>query len=273
MNELRTLTVKAASTGDRIIRFIASDESMDRDGDIVTTTGWKLDNYLKNPVVLYGHEYDELPVGKAESVIIDSTAKQLIIDVKFPSIDEISPGGTPSEHALFVDSVYNLAKLGLLNAVSVGFRGIKIEPIISPEGNYTGRHFLEQELMELSIVPVPANANAVAIMRGAKVDETVIKSFETTAKQGRRLSAASLASLHTIRDKLDECNRVLDEARAEYGTLVGDLDKPDDDLQGDPMMEEKPKAIKPDAKNANGIIEIVDSHIFEFDEPKNGESN
>jgi len=265
MNELRTLTVKAATQGERIIRFIASDESLDRDGDIVTATGWKLDNYLKNPVVLYGHDYSELPVGKAENVLIDTAARQLVIDVKFPTVEELSTG-EPSEHALFVDSVYNLAKLGLLNAVSVGFRGIKVDPITDEAGHYTGRHFIEQELMELSIVPVPANANAVAIMRGAKVDETIIKSFQTTAKQGRRLSASSIASLRTIRGKLDECNRVLDEARAEYGTLVGDLDQDEGD------EEETPKGTKPDAKNADGIIEIVEARVYEFDEPKNGQS-
>jgi len=270
MNEIRTLTVKAATQGERIIRFIASDESLDRDGDIVTATGWKLDNYLKNPVVLYGHDYYSLPVGKAESVIIDPAARQLVIDVSFPAIKDISPEGEPSEHALFVDSVYNLAKLGLLNAVSVGFRGIKVEPILDGDGHYTGRKFVEQELMELSIVPVPANANAVAIMRSAKVDETVIKSFQATAKQGRRLSAASLTSLRTIRGKLDECNRILDEARGEYATLVGDLDQGDEEDEGE---NEAPKqGTTPEAKNAEGIIEIIDTRVYEFDEPKNGQS-
>lgn len=271
MNEIRTLTVKAAPEKGRVIRFIASDESLDRDGDIVTATGWKLDNYLKNPVVLYGHDYSELPIGKAESVVIDPAARQLIIDVAFPAIKDISPDGEPSEHALFVDSVYNLAKLGLLNAVSVGFRGIKVEPITDEAGHYTGRRFIEQELMELSIVPVPANANAVAIMRGAKVDETIIKSFQATSKQGRRLSSASLASLRTIRGKLDECNRILDEARGEYATLVGDLDQGDEEDEGE---NEAPKqGTAPDAKNADGIIEIIDTHVYEFDEPKNGESH
>ena len=270
MNEIRTLTVKAAPEKGRVIRFIASDESLDRDGDIVTAAGWKLDNYLKNPVVLYGHNYYSLPVGKAENVLIDAAARQLVIDVKFPTVEELSTG-TPSEHALFVDSVYNLAKLGLLNAVSVGFRGLKTEPILDGDGHYTGRKFIEQELMELSIVPVPANANAVAIMRGAKVDETVIKSFQTIAKQGRRLSAASLTSLRTIRGKLDECNRILDEARGEYATLVGDLDQGDEEDEGE---NEAPKqGTAPEAKNAEGIIEIIDTRVYEFDEPKNGQSH
>lgn len=265
MNEIRILTIKAAQQGDRIIRFVASDESVDRDGDIITATGWKLDNYLKNPVVLYGHDYSDLPVGKAVNVVIDAAARQLVIDVRFPSIDEISPDSDPSEHALFVDSVYNLAKLGMLNAVSVGFRGIKVEPILDENSQYIGRRFLEQELMELSIVPVPANANAVAIMRGARVDETVIKRFQATAKLGRRLSAATIASLHAIRAKLEAANTNLDEARAEYDILVGDLDQGEE-----PIDESAPKGSKPDAKNADGIIDIVNTHFYEFDEPKNG---
>jgi len=268
MNEIRTLTVKAATQGERVIRFIASDESLDRDGDIITATGWKLDNYLKNPVVLYGHDYGELPVGKATSVIIDPAARQLVIDVSFPSIKDISPEGDPSEHALFVDSIYNLAKLGLLNAVSVGFRGLKVEPILDADGHWTGRRFIEQELMELSIVPVPANANAVAIMRGAKLDEAVIKSFQATAKQGRRLSAASIALLRAIRAKLEAANTSLDEARAEYDTLVGDLDQGDDEEGDEPLKQDT----TPEVKNADGIIEIIEARVYEFDEPKNGQS-
>ncbi len=265
MDELRTLSVKSAQQSERVIRFIASDESLDRDGDIITATGWQLGNYLKNPVVLYGHDYDKLPVGKAVSVHIDTAARQLIIDVQFPTVEELS-SGVPSEHALFVDSVYNLAKLGVLNAVSVGFRGLQVEPILDEKGQWVGRRFLSQELMELSIVPVPANANAVAIMREAKVDAAVIKSFQSVvAKVGRRLSAASLASLHAIRDKLDEANAKLDEALAEYAALVGDIDQQDDG-------QDEPKATEPDAKNVSDTIEIIDTHIFEFDEPKNGES-
>jgi len=121
--------------------------------------------------------------------------------------------------------------------------------------------------MELSIVPVPANVNAVAIMRGAKIDEKLCAIVEKSMKSGRRLSAASLASLHTIRGKLDECNRILDEAREEYTILVGDLDQ---DMQDEMPQEAAPKGNKPDAKNDEGIIEIVDTHLYEFDEPKNG---
>jgi len=271
MNEIKTLTVKAATQEDRVIRFIASDESLDRDGDIVVSSGWRIENYLKNPIVLYGHNYDKLPVGKAKNVIIDPIGKQLIIDVQFPRVEEVSTG-EPSEHALFVDSVYNLAKLGLLNAVSVGFRGLKVEPILDADGKWTGRKFLEQELMELSIVPVPSNVNAVAIMRGAKVDEKLCAVVEKSMKSGRRLSAASLASLHTIRGKLDECNRILDEARAEYTILVGDIDQ-DEGLQDEKPQEAEPKGNTPEAKNAEGIIEIVDTHVYEFDEPKNGKIN
>ncbi len=271
MDEKKTIKIKAAGSTDRVIRFIASDESVDRDGDIVTAAGWRLENYLKNPVILYGHEYDKLPVAKAVNVIVDATAKQLIVDAQFPRVDDVSTG-TPSEHALFVDSVYNLAKLGLLSAVSVGFRGLKVEPILDADGKCTGRRFLEQELMELSIVPVPSNVNAVAIMRGAKVDEKLCAVVEKSMKSGRRLSAASLASLHTIRGKLDECNRILDEARAEYTILVGDIDQ-DEGLQDEKPQEAEPKGNTPEAKNAEGIIEIVDTHVYEFDEPKNGKIN
>lgn len=261
MNEIKTLTVKATIQENRVIRFVASDESLDRDGDIVISTGWRVENYLKNPIVLYGHNYDKLPVGKAKNVIIDPIGKQLIIDVQFPRVEEVSTG-EPSEHALFVDSVYNLAKLGLLNAVSVGFRGIKVEPILDVDGNWTGRKFLEQELMELSIVPVPANVNAVAIMRGAKIDEKLCAIVEKSMKSGRRLSSASVALLSEINDKFDKVQNDLYEACWWYRKTLNQL-----------AQQEEEQGNTPEAKNAEGIIEIVDTHLYEFDEPKNGKIN
>jgi hypothetical protein len=48
----------------------------------------------------------------------------------------------------------------MVNATSVGFRPLKYEP-----NEHGGTHFAEQELLEFSIVPIPANAAAV---RGLK---------------------------------------------------------------------------------------------------------
>lgn len=166
--------MKSAPVQGRVIRFIGSDESLDRDGDTISVDGWDVSAYMKNPVVIYGHDYSSLPIARTVSVTPDKRARQLIFDIKFPTIEELSSNpATPSEHALRVDAIYNMAKAGILNTVSVGFRGIDYE------ATPTGRAYKKQELMEISIVPIPANPNAVAIMRAAKVPDAVMKGVFT----------------------------------------------------------------------------------------------
>src|SRR5687768_11547291 len=47
-----------------------STAGVDRMGDTIAVTGWQLASYRANPVVLFGHASDELPVGRAASVWI-----------------------------------------------------------------------------------------------------------------------------------------------------------------------------------------------------------
>ena len=108
---------------DRVLRFCGSDETPDRDNDILEASGWKLDEYIKNPVFLWAHSYHELPVGKAINVMIDAAAKKLIFDVKFPTAEEYP----------FADTVYKLYKGGYLKATSVGFQGVKFKTRDEPE--------------------------------------------------------------------------------------------------------------------------------------------
>lgn len=145
---------------DRVLHFVGSDETPDRDNDIIEVAGWKLEEYLKNPVFLWAHDYDEPPIGKAVNVIIDAGAKKLLFDVKFPTAEEYP----------FADTIYKLYKGGYLSATSVGFRGIKSktrdeDTVLNMPEWQRGRRYMEQELLELSGVPVPCNPNALQTVR------------------------------------------------------------------------------------------------------------
>ena len=80
ISEVFTTQVKELSEG--MLEFIGSVESTkDRDGEVIKASGWELDNYKKNPIVLWAHDYASPPVGKAISVKISKG--QLIFQVKF----------------------------------------------------------------------------------------------------------------------------------------------------------------------------------------------
>jgi len=145
------------ATESRTITFVASDESVDSYGDIVRASGWDLKRYKKNPVLLFAHNSSELPVGTTE---IGVEGTELIAHASF------LPAGVSAK----ADMVWGAIEHGALRAVSVGFIPTKMpNEIKDPNTNeWTGGYeFIGQELMELSVVPVPANANALAVARAA----------------------------------------------------------------------------------------------------------
>lgn len=139
---------------DRTLRFIGSDETPDRDGDVISVNGWDLKNYVKNPVFLWAHDYSIPPIGRALNVYKDKG--KLMFDIQFPE-----KGVYP-----FADLVYNLYKGGFMNATSVGFVGKEAEARDDKEVEDVpewrrGVKFTKQELLELSAVPVPSNPSAI----------------------------------------------------------------------------------------------------------------
>jgi len=131
--------------GDRNYEFTASTSTVDRDGEVIDAKGWDLKNFKKNPVIMYAHDYRSLPIGKAPKVWL--TGGKLKNTVSFP------PEGTYE----FADIVERLVDTGYLKTESVGFIPDP-DKIIEGDGKKTPkRTYKKQELLEISIVPVPSN--------------------------------------------------------------------------------------------------------------------
>ena len=145
----------------RRVRVVASTDAADRENDVIDQAGWQLDNYRANPVILFAHDYCSLPVAKAVSVA--TMGSQLVIECEFAT----------AEQNPFADVCYKLVQGGFLNAVSVGFRPLK--------WNYdevrNGVDFLQQELLELSFVPVPAHPQALVTARDAGLEVGLLKEW------------------------------------------------------------------------------------------------
>lgn len=149
------------------ISFIASTETQDRYGDIVNQNGWALAAYDRNPVVLFNHQANSLPIGKGLVRVKDG---QLLIDVEFDQDDE------------FARKIEKKARGGFLNAVSVGFNPIeavsrselpKDHPAYSTRG---GQFFNKSELLEVSIVTIPANSEATVSAKNiSKLDRLSVR--------------------------------------------------------------------------------------------------
>lgn len=147
------LAPQAAET--RAVDFILSTAEKDRVGDCIDPKGWRLDPYLKNPVVLWQHNRDLPPIAKATNVRVEGG-----------SLKATATFATAEQNPL-ADTVYRLLQGGFLNAVSVGFRPLKYA---FREGDDFGIDFQEQELLEFSVVNVPCHQGALAEARSKGID-------------------------------------------------------------------------------------------------------
>jgi HK97 family phage prohead protease len=140
--------VKFLGVGERQIRVVASDGTVDRMGDILVPYGVDLTNYRRNAIVLAQHDASQ-PIARCASIGVEGNAVVALID--FP------PAGVSDRS----DEYLRLMKAGVLGAVSVGFLPLKQEPI----GSTGGWKFTQWELLELSVVSVPANPSALVTER------------------------------------------------------------------------------------------------------------
>lgn len=144
---------------DRVFRFVFSDDSVDRYGNTVNQSGWVLDNFKNGGgPLLWAHQYDHPPVGKVKTLGVNSVEKRTTLggDVEF----------TPKGMSDFNDMIHDMVAAGFLNATSVGFTPIEYE--FNEQRN--AFDFSKQELLEISVVPIPANPNALIEARSAGID-------------------------------------------------------------------------------------------------------
>ncbi len=146
-NALGVSTTAAAGRAGEPVTFVLSTDEVDRHGDVVCADGWRLDAYRENPVLLWAHDYRHPAIGRA--VAVWSEPRRLLAKMEF----------APSAFAQEVAALY---AAGFQWGVSVGFRPIRCEERRDPRtGACLGLRYLEQELLEVSAVPVPANRSAL----------------------------------------------------------------------------------------------------------------
>jgi hypothetical protein len=136
------LEIKGVQEDSRIITGIATTPAPDRVGDVVEPLGVS----FKNPMPLLWHHDSRHPVGK---VWFDKPTKDGIgFKAQLPHIAE--PGALKDR----VDTAWGEIKYDLLRGVSIGFRDLEFSRID------TGLRFIKTEVLELSLVSIPANVQA-----------------------------------------------------------------------------------------------------------------
>jgi hypothetical protein len=158
---------KANAEKTRTVPFIVSTASPDRHGTVINMSGWKLDNFVNNPIAGYQHNVygdnmcgekdspDDI-IGKWKNVRIEGDA--LMMDLEFK----------PEGRSELADKIFLDVMDGFLNAVSVGFIAMTNDkgqdkrfgnPDEGEDENF--EYFFGQELLEVSVVNIPANPEAL----------------------------------------------------------------------------------------------------------------
>jgi HK97 family phage prohead protease len=140
-----TVSVKAEE-GDTFT-WVLSDDTLDRDREIIDPKGWDLKAYKANPVVLWGHDWRTPAIGKMMSV--KRKGDQLVGKIQF---DE---SGVDPLAAMVAAKV----RSGMISTGSVGFMVQKIE--YQEDDNEVKAIITKAELFEFSIVNIPSNPSAV----------------------------------------------------------------------------------------------------------------
>ena len=151
----------------RVLKYITTTENPDRYGDIVRAAGAQFDNYRRNAVIQFAHDYSNPPVGNTIQISIDSKAKNVPALGLF--VDErVDPTGR-------ADLIFRFAQSGFMKACSIGFLPVETYRPQSSEERVAmglGEWGLEYRLwdfMEWSPCPIPANPNALQeSLKGAK---------------------------------------------------------------------------------------------------------
>lgn len=206
--------VKKVDDSQGVVEVVGSTSVVDRAEESIDQAGWKLKNFLKNPVILWAHNasFSESrpPIGKALKTWIEGKGKsaKLMFRIKFDLQDA------------FAAEIFRKVNDGFINTVSVGFI-----PLERDEKDFF--KFVKQELLELSFVPVPANPEAI-VQLSAIQGET--KVFSDMAEMYPENKDEILPHRTTAEDaEVDDAEDEDDETEKDEITDDEDNDEDDED--------------------------------------------
>ena len=172
--------------------FVMSDGSVDRMGDVIEPEGWRLDEFQRNPVALFNHD-PSFPIGRWRDVGV----KKGQLTGRLELMEPVS---------WRLKELHAAVDAGVLRAVSVGFHSDSFEPL----GKSGGRRFTEAELVECSLVSVPANPNALSTVKALGLSrETVGLIFGADAFDGDRSASPGSTGAHARNNHAKSGNRTM----------------------------------------------------------------
>lgn len=243
--------VEKATDGETgTFEVVITTENIDRYQEMILIDGWDTNNYMANPVVLWGHDHDQL-IGVCTSLTVS--------DGKMIARGKFAPTEAGQEKR-------KLYELGFLRATSVGFI----------EKERQGNVITKAELLEFSFVSVPANpyALSLALEKGLSIDELVTKGFMNikTVDQEGEVTDTVAADEEVVDEPVEKkfayksINPIVAQLRAAADALEALSDEePERIEEAEEVVADEPNTEKDfDTFQVVKFIQSLDSEIGDF---------
>ena len=148
-------------------RMVIAANELSRNGDDLNLRGISFKNYRKNPVVLWAHDsYQGIPIAKTVKIGHDDQGR-IEADFEFNSDDE------------FAARVENAWNGGFIRGASIRYMPTKVVEVRGKNGEVERFRIEESELLEWSLVAVPADPDSVrAAARALNLPEEIFRGIE-----------------------------------------------------------------------------------------------
>jgi HK97 family phage prohead protease len=229
---------RAADDADASMTISTPD--VDREGDVLVPEGVVLDDYLKNPIVMFVHDHFSIPVGRTTHVNV-VPGRGIAVDFVWLKNDAEA------------DRVRNAFEQGVLNAASVGFMPLAYEPIA------TGYRYTKWALLEWSICPLPANPNATRVLKSLGLDEPHARTFRDDGADDDRIEMDEDELDRTIRDGV---GRAIDSAVNAHLGRIDDGDDPTPATLGGLHADDRIEASEDDITRA--VADVITEEINKY---------
>lgn len=202
--------------GKELFWFLVTSEKIDRQNEVVKSDSYNIDNFMKNPVMLFQHDSFSLPIGKW--VEYEKTAEGLLLGGWFHEIPD-------SENENLSATIKEYVKQGIINSTSIGFR-----PIKSHTDRIDNKNILvydEIDLIEVSIVTIGANPEALQKLKFFNIN--LDNNMELETKAGSVLSKSNkdllIGAMENIKTVIESAGKepVADDVTLNYEKQINEL--------------------------------------------------
>lgn len=242
-----TAELRGVSRGDRTVDIIASTFDIDSHGTRIDQNGWELEAFRKNPVICLQHDdrgytsSNGLPIANAIPETIRVESNRLLMRLRFPS-----EGTFP-----LADQVFNLVADGFMRGVSVGFNPMEYEDVEEEEEGYkkTVRIYRKQQLLEVSLVTIPSNDNALvqratSLNADVNVIRRMTEQVETLLDEAAKPTEEQVTKWRAYFEKKQPANREATKVLEKFYKRILKEDAPADEVAAWTRMGEAVEAME-----------------------------